>query len=328
MFRRKLPLNITLTSSGSNYPLRDGKGSLYEGGVRSVSFVNSPLLPKRSYTNKHLHHIIDWFPTFEVLAQDNGAYNGSGKAGLPLNGVNIWDSIAKNISQRSEVLIGKSDSKMYKKVDYPPDECIWDGEKHPKTRSVLRYKQWKILAGPIKDQGWSGFRMRKMVDLYTKNNYAKKGYQTEDIQRPLDWTNLQLFDLDQDPREEKNVASKHPKIVRDLLKRLDKYKVRRVVGSRCSSKGNVNGVWYPWIKDDTPVILLTGEENGWEKKRKEGKKKEEKKTKLFLFDKGFKKEEISEEKVKTRKRLRDGERKEEKKEVERKLSMVAYVSGR
>ena len=242
---------------GSNHPLRDGKGSLYEGGVRSVSFVNSPLLPKRNYINKHLHHIIDWFPTFETLAQDKGAYNDIlGKVGLPIDGVNIWDSIAKNISQRSEVLIGKSDSTMYRRIEHPEEKCYFPDEKHPKHFSVLRQKKWKILAGPIKDQGWSGFRMTKMEDLYTENNKARTGNQAEDIHSPLDWTNLQLFNLEQDPREEQNVASQYPGIVRNLLNRLDKYTVGEVDSPRCSTRGNVSGVWYPWIKDNIPTLLL------------------------------------------------------------------------
>ena len=55
---------------GSNYPLRGGKQSLHEGGVRSVAVVNSPLLRTTGYVNKHLHHVTDWYVTFQALARD------------------------------------------------------------------------------------------------------------------------------------------------------------------------------------------------------------------------------------------------------------------
>ena len=54
----------------SNFPLRGGKRSLQEGGVRAVTVVNSPLLKKTGYINKNLHHVTDWYRTFQKLARD------------------------------------------------------------------------------------------------------------------------------------------------------------------------------------------------------------------------------------------------------------------
>ena len=73
---------------GSNYPLRGWKWSLWEGGVRGVGFVNSPLLSnqRRGSTVNHLLHISDWFPTILNLA-------GVPYKGFKLDGYDIWPVI-------------------------------------------------------------------------------------------------------------------------------------------------------------------------------------------------------------------------------------------
>ena len=83
----------------SNYPLRDRKESLYEGGVRGVGWVHSPLLCQRGHTSKRMMFITDWFATFLSIAGLESL--------LPpnLDSFNLWSSISKNSrSPRKEII--------------------------------------------------------------------------------------------------------------------------------------------------------------------------------------------------------------------------------
>ena len=55
--------------TGQNYPLRGGKCSAWEGGLRGTAFIHAPaLLGKGSgHTATGLFHAVDWFPTILSL---------------------------------------------------------------------------------------------------------------------------------------------------------------------------------------------------------------------------------------------------------------------
>lgn len=88
------PGNLT-----NNGDLRAGKGTLYEGGVRVVAFASwQGTIPPGTVVDEPIH-IVDLFPTLVKLA------GGSTKKSQPLDGMDIWDVIAKGAkSPRTEIV--------------------------------------------------------------------------------------------------------------------------------------------------------------------------------------------------------------------------------
>ena len=81
-----------------NGPLRDGKGSLYEGGTRVVAFANWPGHIKPG-TVEGMMHVVDMYPTLATLA---GAPLDKGKA---LDGMDMWRTISEGApSPRTEIV--------------------------------------------------------------------------------------------------------------------------------------------------------------------------------------------------------------------------------
>ncbi len=75
-------------NAGSNDPLRGNKGDYFEGGIRMVGFVNSPLLRTTGVEYNGLVHVSDWFPSLLNLA-------GGDVADLALDGFDVWESMRR-----------------------------------------------------------------------------------------------------------------------------------------------------------------------------------------------------------------------------------------
>ncbi|CAH1266662.1 ARSB [Branchiostoma lanceolatum] len=128
------------SKSGSNWPLRGFKNTLWEGGVRGVGFVSSPLLKSKGTTSDALIHISDWFPTIVRLA------GGSNIGTKPLDGYDVWDTISEGkASPRTEILHNinplirqvNSNSVMFQ------DHNIFDTS----IRAAIRSGDWKLITG-------------------------------------------------------------------------------------------------------------------------------------------------------------------------------------
>jgi arylsulfatase A-like enzyme len=84
---------------GTNTPLRDYKGSLYEGGVRAAAFANWPGKIPAGQRIAHPMHMIDWYPTFVKLA--GGTLEGS----QPLDGKDVWPMLTEQAPSPHEYIL-------------------------------------------------------------------------------------------------------------------------------------------------------------------------------------------------------------------------------
>jgi len=88
------PGNIT-----DNGPLRDGKGTIYEGGVRVCAFASWPgKIPTGQVIEQPLH-IIDWYPTLLKLA------GAKSEQALPVDGKDIWPVLTEKAKSPHDAIL-------------------------------------------------------------------------------------------------------------------------------------------------------------------------------------------------------------------------------
>jgi arylsulfatase A-like enzyme len=124
-----------------NGPYRDGKGSLFEGGCRVAAFANWPGHIKPQAV-EGIMHAVDFYPTFASLA---GASTSKCK---PLDGVNVWDTIAE----------GKPS---------PRSEVIYNVEPF---RGAVRQGDWKLIWRTLIPTSVDLYNLAE--DPYEKSNFA------------------------------------------------------------------------------------------------------------------------------------------------------------
>ncbi|TWU42356.1 sulfatase family protein [Novipirellula artificiosorum] len=84
-----------LSAGATNVPLREGKGSVYEGGFRVPMFFHWPGTVAAGKRFAHPVSTLDLYPTFARLAQ------ASIPAGKQLDGKDIWDALLDGRNPRS-----------------------------------------------------------------------------------------------------------------------------------------------------------------------------------------------------------------------------------
>lgn len=230
-------------SGGSNWPLRGRKWSLWEGGVRGVGFVTSPLLKRPGTVSRELIHISDWLPTLVGLA------GGSTNSTKPLDGFNVWNAISKgHASPRLELLHnidplyddiapcpGREKKLTLAQVD-SRDSWAKSGF-NVSIHAAIRFSKWKLLTG------YPG------CDIW----FPRPGHNSSSETRTSDVDPLKsvmLFDIENDPEERKEVSAQFPAVVDYLLDRLNHHQKSALPinfpndDPKCDP--GPDGAWGPW----------------------------------------------------------------------------------
>jgi arylsulfatase A-like enzyme len=257
-----------LGGGGNNYPLRGGKYTFWQGGVRGVAFINSPLLPASTHGLKWngLSHAVDMYTTIATLGGASAEMLSAGAVGP--DGIDIWPSIVANTSSTRESLVlqmcsggkcrswahdvttaigsvRKGDWKLI--VGYPgwSGKTSWDGWIEPPAYDAITdtWRGERIEVTPERE-------IMAMSSQYNKNAPCEA--------KPC------LFNVAVDPTEHDDVYDMHPDIVKDLMAIFVEEAATEVSVNasglcptqyfdrddpRCLAKAEATGWWQPWLPD-------------------------------------------------------------------------------
>jgi arylsulfatase A-like enzyme len=166
---------------GDNTPLRDHKGSIYEGGVRSAAFACWPGRIPAGVRIREPMHMVDWYPTLIKLG------GGSLEQKLPIDGLDVWPTITQGAPT--------------------PHDAILSVSTQGPALAAVRMGEWKLIQANVVAEAAEG----KNGQAAPKGKNAKSSGKYESIA---------LYHLTADPGETKNLAAEQPERVKAMRTRL------------------------------------------------------------------------------------------------------------
>ena len=173
----------------NNYPLRGGKVTDWQGGVRVNAFASGGFLPEKMRGGKTegYIHLADWYGTFCGLAGVDPTDEAAAKAKLPpVDSKDMWP-----------LLSGQNSTS--------PREDI-----HLSVNALIS-GDYKILTGMIGQAGWTGpqypNKTKPAGGITTNVNCGDTGC---------------LFNIKEDPEERNNLASSNSNMLKEMLTKLAK----------------------------------------------------------------------------------------------------------
>eukprot|EP00049_Salpingoeca_infusionum_P001522 m.48939 g.48939 ORF g.48939 m.48939 type:complete len:549 (+) comp11071_c0_seq2:65-1711(+) len=215
-------------AGGNNYPLRGGKYSQLEGGIRVNAFVSGGFVPEslRGTRQEGIVHVADWYATFAALAGVDPTDHTAAASGLPpIDSLNMWPFLSgqEKTSPRTDILIS--------------DSTLISGD-------------WKVLTGKVSEANWGG---PLYPNMSTYDDPISK-YSLECGQSGC------LFNVATDPHERNDVAAENPQLISQLIAKManmSKSIFPHPLGPKdpvCAQTAETKygGFYGPWLELDTP----------------------------------------------------------------------------
>jgi arylsulfatase I/J len=216
----------------NNYPLKGGKTSNWQGGVRVNAFVSGGMVPEEMRGKKidQFVHVCDWYATFCYLAGVDPTDHMAAEAELPpIDSLNMWDLVSgQNMtSPRVDIVLGIQ--------NYGKEETMsgWG----------LISGDYKILVGRVSNAGWTG-------PQYPNNTNPAGG-----ITAVENCNEGCLFNIKEDPEERNNLNTTMTEVLSKMQEKLKMYFTTFFNPDRgktdpraCETAINeYRGFWGPWL---------------------------------------------------------------------------------
>jgi arylsulfatase I/J len=180
-------------AGANNYPLRGGKYSNFEGGIRVNAFASGGYLPKavRGSKLEGIIHIADWYRTLtQGIAGLDPTDHWAAESGLPpIDSLNVWPMLSgENMtSPRESILV---------------------------TADMIVVGEWKYVVGGT-----------NMIEAALGGPHYPNASTVSD---PIDRHSFKcpargcLYNVVKDPREEAESSARHPNVVATLRAELER----------------------------------------------------------------------------------------------------------
>ncbi|XP_046660698.1 arylsulfatase B-like isoform X2 [Homalodisca vitripennis] len=239
----------------SNWPLRGGKDTLWEGGVRVVGAVWSPLLSGTPRVHRGLINSEDWLPT--LLSAAEGLKDEDVNK---FDGFSQWDALNKRGTAPYDTLLHNIDDN--------------------RTIRAIRKGPWKIVIGRTYGGQYDGHYGKLSGKVAYDPEVIRDsmvGRAIQDTSSPLPSSQIMLdlraqatvtctpssdtseckphiapclFNIVEDPCEYHNLAAERPDVVNDLIELLKSYHpvpINNKPEDPRSFPSNWNNTWTTWM---------------------------------------------------------------------------------